>query len=75
MTRKQVHINNWYIDCKPAADVRADQIRERLINDGSASVVQLVLTIGTDEFTFDGVLTSGRSASSVFFAPIVESNR
>lgn len=75
MTRKQVVVNKWFIDCKPANDVRAEQIRERIIHEGSASVIQMVLSIGGDDFTFDGVLTSGIAASNVFFASINEPSR
>ena len=75
MPRKQLQINQWFIDCKPTSDERADRIRERLIADGSASVIQLVMTLGDEHFSFDGVLTSGQSASNIFFAPIVEMDR
>ena len=67
--RKFIEHVNWFVDCKLQSDAQADHIRDQVLLDGGASPVRLHFSIGESTFVFDGVMTEGKTLSSVFFTP------
>ena len=69
MRRKLIEHSNWFVDCKLQSDAQADHIRDQVLSDGGASPIRMHFSIGETSFVFDGVLSEGRTLSSVFFTP------